>query len=166
MIYRREWERKEKGDPGFEGDKGFTKCGCNLFRRSLCRRWIGHTPMCGSRMSRPYRASFLGGTIAHGKDEVEFWSIGLRELIPALAPGGGDRDICYFQLPQCFRADSAGRMTSSAVGREFWTAHKVHDGFGHDRACRVASAEEKHVVVILHRPLSCSRSDRNKIAWL
>src|SRR5262245_31456327 len=104
--------------------------------------WIGNAPMCRHRLTGPHRTDFARCVVADGESEIERRSARLSELIPRLRAKA--RRVIAEALQKLDRAriHAALRLAARAVGAEFTCPEPVKDGLGHDRACRIAGAQE------------------------
>src|SRR5438045_2916831 len=91
-------------------------------------------------------------TAASSISEVERRRAGLGELIPPRRTKA--RRVVPEALQEFDRArvHAALWLATSAVSTEFTCAELVQDGLGHDRARRVAGAQEQNVERIGHVP--------------
>jgi hypothetical protein len=104
-------------------------------------------------LTGPDRTHFLRGVIADGEDEIEWWRVSGRELLPTLAPqmlGGKmiateDLEGQGMHLPF--------RMAPSAEGLEATLAPIVQQCLG-EAPSRIAGAQKQHVVAMVshHEP--------------
>src|SRR5262249_33285888 len=121
-------------------------------RRTFGFGWIGNAPMRCHRLAGPDRTGFSRGVVANGENEVERRRAGLGELIPPL------RTKARRVVPEALqefdgaRVHAALGLATSAVGTEFTCTELVQDRLGHDRARRVAGAQEQNVERIGHVP--------------
>jgi len=97
------------------------------------------------RLAGPHRTDFAGRVVADGEGKIERRRAGLGELIPRLRTKARRVVAEALQELDCVRVHSALRLAARAVGTEFTAAELVQDGLGHDRARRVAGAQEKDV---------------------
>ncbi len=117
----------------------------DLGRVALRFRRIGDAPMRGHRLARPHRAGFTRGVVADGEHEIERRRAGLCELAPRL--GAEVRRVVTEAVKQrdSVRVDVALRLAPGGIGAEPVRAELVENGFGDDRARRIASAKKKRV---------------------
>src|SRR5262249_42440295 len=94
--------------------------------------------------------------VADGEGKIERRRAGLGELVPRLRTKA--RRVvpeARQELPRV-RVYFALRLAARTVGMEFIGAELVQDGLGHDRARRVAGAQEQNVERMGHRYLLTS----------
>src|SRR6266446_10991667 len=117
-INRRQRQSKKETDSPVKNKKGLTEGAFDFGGLSLNRGRIGYSPVRGHGLSRPDRASFLGGVVANREDKVHLGRAGAREFIPALAVQAGRGNASQFKLLQRFGMHCPRGMASSAVGGE------------------------------------------------
>src|SRR5262249_18735955 len=114
---------------------------------------IGNAPMRRHRLAGPHRTDFARRVVADGEGEIERRRAGLGELIPRLRTKARRVVAEALQELDCVRVYFALRLAARTVGMEFTGAELVQDGLGHDRARRVAGAQEQNVERMGHRYL-------------
>src|ERR1700674_635238 len=107
--------------------------------------------MRGHGLAGPYGADFAGGVIANGENKIHLRSARLCEFIPTLAAKIFHRNARQLNLPQRLRTDYSRWMAARAIGDEVGPAFPIENRFGHDRTRGISRAQEKDVVVFLHR---------------
>jgi hypothetical protein len=93
-------------------------------------------------LAGPDRTDFPRGVIANRKYEIQSWTAGLGEFIPALAAQSGGGKTSRLQPPDSGRLDTAARVATSAVSREVGLTFLVEGDLRHDGAGGIASAEK------------------------
>src|SRR6266403_1238048 len=149
-INRRQRKSKKKTDSPLKNKKRIAKSAFDFGGLSLNRGRIGHSPVRGHGLSRPDRASFLGGIVANREDKLHLGSVGAREFIPPLAAQAGCGNASLLKLLQRFGMHPPRGMTSGAVGGEDRLSFVVEDRFGHDGTRRVSRTQKQNVVVSFH----------------
>src|SRR5262249_3548302 len=122
-------------------------------RRALGFGRIGNAPMRRHRLAGPHRTDFARRVVADGEGEIERRRAGLGELVPRLRTKARRVVAEALQELDCVRVYFALRLAARTVGMEFTGAELVQDGLGHDRARRVAGAQEQNVERMGHRSL-------------
>src|SRR5258706_10658503 len=102
--------------------------------------------MCGHGLTRPDGTDFAGRAVADGDDEIQWRGVWLRELVPRLGAELIDFVVQPLEQIESVGIDRAAWMRPGGIGFEAARAHLVEDGFGDDRARRIAGAEEQDVV--------------------
>src|SRR5262245_6381991 len=85
FVQARQRQCQKQTDPAIQCHEGLPKGTRNLIRRSLHSRRIGHPPVRGHRLTRPYGTDLLRSVVANRENKVHLWRTRLRKLIPALA---------------------------------------------------------------------------------
>jgi hypothetical protein len=96
-------------------------------------------------LAGPDRTDFIGGFIAESEDKIELRRSLLRKLIPVLGPKVLDGMVQLLDEIKCIGMNPPLGRASGTIGLELTHAFTVEDDFAHDRACRVAGAQEQYV---------------------
>src|ERR1051325_1624366 len=96
-----------------------------------------YSPMGSHGLTGPDRAHFPCCVVTYREHEIKLRSIGLRELIPALAVQTLSRNMGCSKPLKCFRPDLSRWMAASAIGCEPRFPSEVKNGFSHDGTRRV-----------------------------
>ena len=125
-------ERVGEGEPDFSLVAGG---GCG----------IGNAPMRGHRLARPHRAGLGRRVVANREHEIELRRVRPGELAPVLGAKAADVEIELAQEIDRIGVNSALRLAAGREGAKFSPPLPIQDGFGHDRARRIAGAEKEDV---------------------
>src|SRR5262249_56673549 len=117
------------------------------------RGGVGTPPGRGKGRGGPTRTAFARRVVADGEGKIERRRAGLGELVPRLRTKARRVVAEARQELHGVRVHSALRLAARTVGMEFTGAELVQDGLGHDRARRVAGAQEQNVERMGHRYL-------------
>src|SRR6516164_5712869 len=109
--------------------------------------------MRGHRLAWPHRTNFARRVVADSEGKIERRRAGLGELVPRLRTKARRVVAEARQELHGVRVYSALRLAARTVGMELTGAELVQDGLGHDRARRVAGAQEQNVERMGHRYL-------------
>src|ERR1700722_10756963 len=132
LVDGSEGEAKKQTDASLQGNEGITVCTLDFFfRPAKCSR-VGNSPVGCLRLTRPEGANFFGSIVTDRKDEIEFGSIGHRELVPTLASETLRGQVSTLQLRDSLRSNYSRGMAPSAVSSEVRSALVIHNGLGHD----------------------------------
>ena len=131
-------EDREQPDASVEHSESLTKSMLDLFWRSLKGGGVGDSPMRRHGLTRPQRTHLVRCVITDCEDEIERGGIGLRKLLPGLAPEVLSAQTRVLDLAEGLGPNRTGRVTSGTVGGEGRHPFAVHDGLGHDRTSGIS----------------------------
>jgi hypothetical protein len=86
-------QTQEQTDSSIEEQECVTESSFHLLLHAAHCSGIGHTPVRGQRLARPYRADFVGRVITDRKNKIEPRGIWPREFIPGFSTEAGGRQM-------------------------------------------------------------------------
>ena len=101
--------------------------------------------MRSHRLARTKGTNLVGVVVAHCEHKIELRRAGSRELVPRLRIEMGDVVVRLAQQVERERVDPACGMAAGAIAAKLAGSQAIQDALGHDRACRIAGAEEEDV---------------------
>ena len=112
------------------------------FRRADKGGWIGHSPMGGDWLSRPYRTSLGRRLVADRENKIQPRTIGPREFIPAFAAQSRGLEVQLAQQLERHRMNRALGLAAGAEAAKLAFAPAADRAFRHDAACRIPGAQK------------------------
>jgi hypothetical protein len=101
--------------------------------------------MRSHRLARTNGTNLVGGVVVHCEHKIELRRARSRELVPRLRIEMGDVVVRLAQQVERERVDPACGMAAGAIAAKLAGSQAIQDALGHDRACRIAGAEEEDV---------------------